>query len=179
MTLKSVLCCYIDSKADLEKLIISEETNCLANSTTAASPRTTSQSHEETEISMQDSGNGDTTNKSPADVNSSNSNKTSKKSNPPSKSQKQKKKESQIARIKAADTQAAVIFGHQETAKKCLKCEELSLNLKSKEEELRKVKHEAEESQEKVKDLLEAVKAKKRVIDDLLQNQVKRAKPSS
>ena len=102
-----------------------------------------------------------------------------KRATPPSKSQKQKKKETQIARIKAADAQAAVIFGHQETATKCLKCEELSLNLKSKEEELRKVKHEAKESQDKVKDLLESVKAKKRVIDDLLQNQAKRAKPSS
>ena len=162
--------------------MINEETNCLANFTTAASPRTTSQSHEQTEMSMQDNdgnGNGDTITKYPADVSSSNSNKISKKSNPPSKSQKQQKKETQIARIKAADAQAAVIFGHQETATKCLKCEELSLNLKSKEEELRKVEHEAEESQDKVKDLLESVKAKKRVIDDLLQNQAKRAKPSS
>ena len=62
---------------------------------------------------------------------------------------------------------------------KCLKCEELSLHLKSKEEELQNVLKEAEESKEQVKDLLASVNAKKRVIDDLLQNQkVKQAESS-
>ena len=66
-----------------------------------------------------------------------------------SKSKKEMKMQSQIARMKAADTQAAEIFGHQETVTKCLNCEELSSQLKSMERELQK---EAEESQEEVKD---------------------------
>ena len=56
--------------------------------------------------------------------------------------------------MKAAYTQVAVIYGHQEIVAKCLNCEELPSQLKSKERELQKVKKEAEESQEEVKDFI-------------------------
>ena len=116
----------------------------------------------------------------------------------PHKSKTGLEKSKRDAKIAAANTQAAAIFNQQQINEACLKCAQLSTELKSKEEELQREKVRAKadlmskeeeiqkaeeremEYKEQIDDLTSSVNAKKLVIDNLqTENAIKRSKGSS